>query len=132
MGKWGYNQDETFNIASGDLTQNYEDNVRIANCPTVIQFFLYVDYTKGSEDSLEVRMEESFVDDDNPTTEQYFQETIVDNAGLVELYTFKFTETGKYRIPFQVGESEDRMRVSARGTGTPAFDGEVKLYFGIR
>ena len=132
MGKWGYNQDETFVIASGSLTPNFGDNIRIANCPTVIQAFLYVDYTKGSESALEVRVEESFVDDDNPTTELYFQETIVDNAGLVELYTFRFEVTGKYRIPYQIGESEDRLRVAARGVGTPAFSGTVKLYFGIR
>ena len=132
MGKWGYNQDETFNVASGGLTPNFDDNIRIANCPTVIQAFLYVDYTKGSEDALEIRVEESFVDDDNPTTEQYFQETIVDNAGLVELYTFRFEVTGKYRVPYQIGESEDRLRVSARGAGTPAFSGEAKIYFGIR
>lgn len=132
MGKWGYDQNETFNIASGGLTLNFEDNLRIANAPTVIQFFLYVDYSKGNETELQIRVEESFVDDDDPNTEQYFQETIVDNAGLVELYTFRFTETGKYRIPFQLGESEDRVRVSARGEGAPAFTGEVKLYFGIR
>jgi hypothetical protein len=132
MGKWGYDQDETFNIASGGLTLNFADNQRIANCPTVIQGFLYIDYTKGNETELQVRLEESFVDDDNPTTELYFQETIIDNAGLVELYTFKFTESGMYRIPFQLGESEDRIRVSARGEGTPAFSGEVNLYFGIR
>ena len=132
MGKWGENQNQTFIVPSGSLTINFADNLRIANCPSVIQAFIYVDYTKGSEDALEVRLEESLVDDDNPSTEMYFQETIVDNDGLVTLFVFRFTETGKYRIPFQLGESEDRMRVSVRATGTPPFSGDVTLYFGIR
>jgi hypothetical protein len=132
MGKWGYNQDQDFIVASGSLTANFNDNVRIANCPSVIQAFLYIDYNKGSETSLELKLEESLVDDDNPGTEMYFQETIADNAGLVNLFVFSFTETGKYRIPIQLGESEDRMRVSVRGTGATPYDGAATLYFGIR
>lgn len=132
MGKWGANQDQTFDVTSGSLTANFNDNVRIADCPSVIQGFLYIDYTKGSEDSLELRLEESFVDDDNPSTEQYFQETIIDNDGLTTLFVFSFTQSGKYRIPFKLGESEDRIRVSVRGTGATPYDGSASLYFGIR
>lgn len=132
MGKWGFNQDETFVISSGSLTANFDNNVRIANCPSVIQAFLYIDYTKGSEDSLEIRVEESLVDDDNPGTEMYFQETIVDNDGLTTLFVFQLKTSGKYRIPIQLGESEDRMRVSVRGTGATPYDGNATLYFGVR
>lgn len=132
MGKWGYNQDETFVVSSGSLTANFNDNVRLANCPEVIQAFLYVDYIKGSEDALEIRVEESLVDNDNPGTEMYFQETIVDNDGLATLFVFSLEISGKYRIPIQVGESEDRMRVSVRGVGATPFSGEASLYFGIR
>ena len=132
MGKWGPNQNQTFIIPSGSLTSSFDDNLRLANAPSVIQAFVYIDYTKGNEDALELRLEESVIDDDNPSTELYFQETIVDNDGLVTLFLFKFEQTGKYRIPFQLGESEDRMRVSARGTGVPPFTGSVNLYFGIR
>jgi len=132
MGKWGVDQDQTFIVSSGNLTTNFEDNTRLANVPYVIQAFVYIDYTKGSEDYLEVAVEESLVDDDSPSTELYFYETIVDNEGYVEKYIFKFTESGRYRLPMQVGESEDRLKISVRGAGTPPFDGEVTLFFGIR
>ena len=132
MGKWGYEQNETFVVASGSLTADFTDNWRIANAPTVIQAFLYVKYTKGNENQMEILIEESAIDDDNPSTEMYFCETISDNDGFVEHFILKLTESGDYRIPLQIGESEDRIKVSVRGDGTPAFTGAATLYFGIR
>ena len=130
MGKWGVNQDETFVVTT--LTADYADNRRLANLPDVIQYFLYIDYTKGSETALEIRVEVSCVEDDNPATEGYYVETIADNDGYVEQFIFKLTESDKYRIPLQVGEGEDRVRVAVRGAGTPPFSGTAVLHFSIR
>jgi len=128
--KWGIAYNESFVVTA--LTPNFVDNARLANIPYVIQAFVYIDYVKGSETALEIMIEESNTDENNPGVELYFVETIADNDGFVDPYLFKLTETGAYRIPLQVGESEDRLRVSVRGAGTPAFTGTATLYYGVR
>jgi len=131
MGKWGVNQDETFEVTT--LTADFADNIRLANVPYVIQAFLYIMYTQGDETELEIRVEESCVENEDPVTEHYFVETIADNSGYVEPFIFKLTASGNYRIPIQVGEGEDRMRVAVRGGGgAPPYSGTAKLFFSIR
>lgn len=132
MGKWGPDQDDTFVVAAGSLTDTFEDNMRVANTPTIIQAFIYIDYTQGNETKLEMRVEESPQEDEGVTVEDYFVETIADNEGCVTPYIFCFETSGRYRIPFQIGESEDRLRVAVRGAGTPAFTGSVTLLYGVR
>lgn len=130
MSKWGADYDETFVVTT--LTADFDDNVRLGNVPDVIQAFVYIDYTKGSETSLEIRIEESMIDDDNPTTELYFGETIADNNGDVEQFVLRLYASGNYRLPLQIGKAEDRIRVAVRGAGTPPFSGTATLYYGVR
>jgi len=127
---WGENYDQTFDITN--LTTTFSDNSRVALTPAVIQAFVYIDYTKGNEDELQVLVEYSPVFDDTSPSNLFFADTISDNDGTTETFIFRFTQSGTFRIPVQLGESEDRIRVSCRGAGTPPFTGTASLYCSVR
>lgn len=133
MAKWGIPGTQTFIVVSGSLTDDFADNVRIAQIPAdAQQTFVYVDYTKGTEDRLEVKIEEARVDDVFNSPTRFFQEVIVDSDGYVAPFVFKFTASGKYRVPLPAGVSEDRIRVSVRGYGLLPFSGGAELLYGVR
>jgi len=76
----------------------------------------YVDYIKGTETSLEMRVDHSNkFDVDN--SEAWFQESKPDSVNEVKLVEYKFTATGKYRFVTPGYPGEDKVRVSLKRTG---------------
>ena len=79
------------------------------------QLVLYVNFTKGSLDSGEIKIEFS---DDNST---FFQESFEDDDFTnalrdIKVFHHKMSATGTYRIPIPV--TDNYIKVSGKGTGT--------------
>ena|SRR3989304_5139377 len=144
MPLWGESLSETFQVGfSGpQLTSDYVDNRKIARLSGSTasvsskfdQAFVYVKYTKGSEDGIDVLASFSRVED-QPPGEDFFDEVIRDDAtsGLLEDRSYRMATSGTKRIPLQIGKSEDRLMVSVRGFGAAAqpYTGVVELFFGL-
>lgn len=125
--RWGLKENEEFEITA--LTSTFDAaNSRLANIRQSDVVLIYLDYSKGAEDKLEIKMEYSLCGD-APPNEEFFEECVVSNAsGEVTPFRHFFLTTGKYRIALPMALGEDRIRVSVRGVGA-AVDGTAKLYF---
>lgn len=125
MGRWDETEDQDFIVTT--LTTDFDDNKQIALVPQVQQFILYIDYTKGTETSLEIKIEYAPAHTD---PKEFYQETLMDiQAQTVNVYVFKIGASGKFRIPIPVGIQEDQLKVSVRGVGTPT--GTLTLDFSV-
>ena len=126
MGRWGETEDQDF-IAT--LTNDFSNNEEVALLPQVQQFILYLDYTKGSESSLEIKLEYALQWN---TPKVFYQESIMDiGSQIVTPYVITISVSGKYRIPLPVGIQEDQIKISVRGVGSVAAPGSVTLDFTV-
>lgn len=130
-GLWGPDENENFEIlpAGSPLTDNFDDNAKIANLRQTDTFILYIDYKRGAETRIEIRMRYSLLND-APPGEDFFEESVVDNdTGQVTPFIHYIDADGKYRLGVPLGIREDRVEISVRGVGAGGpYDGEVKLH----
>lgn len=125
MGRWGTAGNEDFNVTT--LSNNFDDNKKVALLPQVTQVIIYLNYTKGSETRLEVRFRYAHKFD---TPKVFYQESLLDiNTQQVTLYVMEITASGPYRIPLPVGVQEDQIEVAVRGIGVPSPTGTATLDF---
>lgn len=124
-GRWAVTGDQDFIVTA--LTNNFDNNKKIALVDQVQQFILYLDYSKGTETTLEIRLKYAHKWD---TPKKFYQESIMDiGTQILVPYVFKINASGQYRIPIPVGIQEDQVEVSVRGVGTAS--GTVNLDFTI-
>ena len=99
--------------ASAILTGSYVAGTVIANTELRNQLIVYIDFTKGSLTSLEVKIEFSADGTD------YYQETALSVSGGTStgsILEHTMTATGKYRIAIPIKDAS--IKVSVKGTGT--------------
>lgn len=131
---WGdvaRSQRERFQIADGELTDAYiAANTKLAKLDESKKVFLYVEYTKGAETDLELRL--SLANGDINDNAKLFQDQEVAADGTVTPRTYTLTGSGLYRIPLDVAPSERLLEVAARGVGagSPYAGAVVELFFG--
>ena len=103
--------------------------IAIVSTPNRSNIALYLDYTKGDETSIELRVEKSNKFDTDGS-EVWFQETKEDTSVNPSTFALKertFTASGKYRLEVLNNPADDKVRFSVKrtgGTGT----GVVTLY----
>lgn len=104
--------------ASAVLTGSYVAGTVVELNPNVNQAMVLVNFTKGSLDSLEVKVEFS------PDNSTFFQESYEASASstsnistvVIEPKVYQMAATGKLRIPIPI---KDRyVKISVKGTGT--------------
>ena len=110
--------------AAAVLTDSYVAGTVLTNLEGCNQLVLFVDYTEGSLDSCEIKIE--FYDGT-----QYTQEKVGTYAAGVTTYAdnvHQFTATGKYAIYLPI--KCQAVKVSAKGTGTVT-DSSLKITAGV-
>lgn len=125
MSLWGEKRDETFVIAAGALVLDPTVNQKIARLANTSQIIIFVDYTKDTEDSIELFVE--FEDKDNKG--EFFNLTGRNASGDYIVDSVKITATGKYRIPLPTILRESRIRVGVRANGSLVSTGPVTLTY---
>jgi len=120
--RWGTGGNEAF---TGTLTAAFV--TKLAILPQTTQFVLYVDYAKGTENLMEVRVRYSSIHDGVPN---FFDESIMDiNSKEVAPFVFKIPATGKVRIPIPVSVQENFAEVGVRAVGPIGGAGTYTLDF---
>ena len=120
--RWGADQDEAFDITTGDLTTTYTDNQKEAYLDQVQQFILLVHYTKGTETYIKIQIETTN-QYDGVLAKVYYKDSKMDmNTQAVSTTELILSATDNYRLPIPVSVQEDWARVSVKddvaGTGT--------------
>lgn len=100
--------------SSAILTDAYVAGTVISNATTARTLTVFLDFTKGSLTTLEVKVEQS-IDDSS-----YFQDTWSSDptAGVItnSVVVHQFDATGKYN--FTVPALANHIKISVKGTGT--------------
>lgn len=130
--KWGLRKDQLWeidNTVGNKLTGSYADQFRTTILEKALQLAIYLDYTKGTEAELEMKIEYLAVFQDD--TAEIFPECVIDAATkIVTSTSFRFTATGKYRVPVPVFPGELRQVVSLKGNvGAGPWTGTVKMSY---
>ncbi len=123
MSRWGEKRDETFEIAGGTLTTDPIANQKVARLSNTSQLIIFVDYTKGTEDSIELFPEFEDKDDQG----KFFNLTGRNASGDYIVDSVKLIATGKYRIPLPTVLRESRVKVGVRANGDLTTTGAVTL-----
>lgn len=95
------------------LTDTYQSSKSINNINVNSKLILYVNYTKGNEDGLLIRV--GFTEDDND-----FYHDIENNV----IKEYSITDAGKYRLIIEFPERFSRVYVKGSGA---AIDGSVSV-----
>jgi len=112
LSSWGTGYDTTFSVAGAGLTKDYADNNRIGNIISADSYYLYLNYTKGDEDGIEIRREFNASDGSG---NDYFLATEIDaSTNVAEEDIIQFTSSGKYRLFEQCSLQERFIKVSVR------------------
>ena len=129
MPQWGPEQNQTFEVAAGDLTAVFADNQKIGVLRNAARVALYIEYPlKGTEDQLEVLVEFHPKSSPNGT---YFPLTTVD-TGTSEMTVspaFFTTVAGSFVLPLGAIVRETEVRVSVRAPVPGGGPEAVTLYF---
>lgn len=105
---------------------------KVANVRDVDETVLYIDYTKGTETGLELRIELSNTQDPSSVSERFYQIGVLDTTtGVLVLTTIKIAATGKYRMPLPTLMQEDRLRVAIRDSGLVGGNGSGEIQVGF-
>ena len=127
MPLWGPKQDETFVIGTGELTLFFTDNQKVAVLRAAGHFNIYIDYTKGTEDEIQIQIETEIKDD---TPGGFFIEAARDvNDGKYIKDPIRIVETSRLRIPIPVVAGESKARVSIKAVGSVVTPGPVTIRF---
>jgi len=95
------------------LTGDFADSQAVADIKQADAMALYVDYTKGDEDGIELRL--SFRPEGAPADDYYQDSRLNMGDGVVTSITYLLSETAKIRIPDPVLIQEDKLLVEVRG-----------------
>ena len=104
------------------LTTNYADNQKQSKVDNNNLLSLIVDYQKGDESSMEMRVEFSSIkDDDGSEVWARVADDRDQGAGIgfhkIDPYDYQFDSSGQYRIQILASKREDEVRVSVKRTG---------------
>lgn len=100
------------------ITALFTGNERIAHIGNTEEFLLYVNYTKGSETSIQIHAEVS----SSPDEDDFFEIT-----GVIDL---SLSANTKLREIYQVSLSEKFVKVQAKVTGAPNATTALILTYG--
>lgn len=107
--------------AAAITTNSYVPGTVIEDCGGLNQLVVYVDFTKGSLTSMQIKVEFSH---DNSDWYQQTTDTISVGTNDHALEEHNFTATGKYRLAIPL--KDEYVRISTKGTGTVT-DSSVKV-----
>ena len=130
MGRWGTDSDEDFIIGVAGLTTDFVDNTKIANIGQCSTFVLLIDYSKGTEDTIniEISFTHQFLDSGSKV---FYGDSVMDiNSKIARnfLYTLNASATDPgVHISIPIVSQYDQVRVRVAGTGTPS--GTLSLDF---
>lgn len=112
-------------LSADPLTINYGDNTGKANITDQAQSIIFVDYTHGTEKSVQILFEFSH----REAPDDYFIYSALDSSfKLLDKVIFAEV-TGKYRIPVPSSLFEDSLRISVRAeTPLGGAPGKVSVY----
>ena len=114
---------------SGVLTDTYGDNEGEFDLSRFEKDgFLFIDYTKGTEASAEMKIEVPVDDADIPTVTTLFQEAL-DTAGVLTLKEYTLpAASAAIRIPVSMLQKNKKFKVSVKCTTPGGTPGNVKIY----
>jgi len=114
-------------LAEGTLTTDYNDTKGEGDIKDQIQSLVYVDYTKGTEDYVEIVISFSHTESDFFSSSYIYYDSDADEFLLKEL-PIRMRETGRRRIPLPVSILETKIEVKARGFNLGGSPGTVKIF----
>ena len=131
MARWGPNENERFQFGGVNPVPSatFDDTKKSAVIRRTDQVSVLLQYTKGTETGLMLRLDFATPEDHPENASAFFEETSVDlGTGLVTLFQPLFTTSGFYRLPLPVVIVERILRVSLKSAGG-AWSGTGELWF---
>ncbi|MBW2097056.1 MAG: hypothetical protein JRI80_19540 [Deltaproteobacteria bacterium] len=108
------------------LTSAFAGNEGEFNTLNTQKMALYVEYTKGDETGLEIKLKKMIVDDD---TNEYDPSVRDETTGIVTLLpNYKFTVSGLYRVEISGFPKENLAKIAAQYYGAAVGPGKLTLY----
>lgn len=110
------------------LSGDFADNEKIALLETTDEIVLFVEYTKGSENLIEIEV--AFADRD-VGEDVFFVQQIAAASGTVSDFIYRISGSRNLRLPIPVTVREYKMRVRVRKQGGPPLGtGVLELFYG--